>query len=235
MSPGAGEGRASRAAARVSGFLGSLFGGFRGFGVFSVAVAGAVFFARFVHGFEPIRQWLFWRYSGAALGAAFWALACLCVGHRLLRRVIGLPLGFADELALAFPLGMTVFGVGMFLLGLAGALGWFTLVAWPLVLIFAGRASFFSTVRRFVRHHRSRSRDRGVPAGWVPLSLAGALGLLFLYYPLLSPATFNHDTRWYHMAMAEHYVREGGMGAAPSERRREARERVGPSAPCPAV
>jgi hypothetical protein len=186
----------------------------RTIGIGLVSLAGIATFLGVVHGFYPVQHWLFWRYAGAAFAASAWGVACLAAGHRTLRWVLRVPLRFADEIALAFPLGVAIFGYGIFLLGLAHALGWVTFVLLPLAMLLSGRP-LYRSVRRFSSHLRHRGMTQRVPTRWLALAAAATVGFLFIYYPLLAPRTFNHDARWYHLAMSEHYAAMGAVARFP--------------------
>ena len=161
----------------------------------------------------PVQEWLFWRY------AAYWALmflltaACLSVGHRISTLLSPRRAPIGEHLVTSFALGMFTFFLGMFIGGVAGLWQpWFAVV-WPLLLFAAGAAPTFRYGRRLVRHIRwLRSRPRPARSPWrLPILGFGLISLVALYFVTITPANISYDARWYHLAIAEHYVSIGGI------------------------
>jgi hypothetical protein len=169
-------------------------------------------------GHYPLDKWLFWIYLEIWTLCGFWALACLAGGHAVLRRVVGPSLPLRQQALYAFAIGVLAFALGIFFIGLAHGLNAVTFFAWPAVMIAAGGRTFWRSGRRAVRHIRwARARpglSRSSPAGYALFAL-GALGVLALYLNVLTPHNLAYDSRWYHIAVAEHYAADHAVARFP--------------------
>jgi hypothetical protein len=177
-----------------------------------VLVLAIALFGRIVGQHYAIGRWLVWRYLGCGAGAILWGVACLALGHWLLRRAIALPLRFADELALAFPLGAFAFGLLQFGLGLVGLLSKVSFFLLPAAALALGGRGLATTCRRLRRHLAAKQNGRWrVPVAWLALAAAATLGLALVYFPVLEPSAYGYDARWYHLPLAEHYAAGGAI------------------------
>jgi hypothetical protein len=188
-------------------------------GIFLVPLlllGAAAYFARFVHGFYPIQQWLFWRYAGYWLLCALWSAACLSVGHLTLHRLLRRPLPLLEHLATSFAVGVFEFSTAMNLAGFFKLYNVALFVALPLVLLGAGFLPLKRYLTRALRHLRFR-RARAAPAPlWTYAALAfGLLGSCMVYFLILTPDNIQFDARWKHLALAEDYVATGGIRRFP--------------------
>ncbi|HEX2877845.1 MAG TPA: hypothetical protein VHP33_41635 [Polyangiaceae bacterium] len=174
-----------------------------------LACALAVGFLGFVHLFYPLWDWLFFRYL------AYFAVAGVCLtssglaGHFVLKRVLGLRLPRHEHVVQSLAVGLFGFTLGWFALGIARCWSPLSALLWPLIYAAPGltclreRGSWL----RWLRAHG--------PVRVSGLGLAGAalglLGLVLVYLPLIHPNNLTFDARFYHQALAEHYVAEQGI------------------------
>ena len=175
--------------------------------------AGALVLALVVNYHRPTTSWLFFHYARAiALGTVF-ALSCLIVGHSALLRVLGRVLPLAEHVAVAFPLGVLVFFLASFLFGVCGLYGLPFFILCPCLLIALGWRDFSRTIARLRRHlARCDFRVRATPLHAAILAF-GCVGVLLVWFPILTPQNASYDARWYHLPIAEHYVAQGRITA----------------------
>lgn len=170
--------------------------------------AGAILYR--IHLEYPIQRWLLLAVFGQIALALYWALSCLSGGLALIQL---LRLGHLEprlRCVIAFPLGVLAFGWFVFLTAAAGLLhaGFFW---WgPLVFLLLGALQ----LRRLTRSLRRLRLPRFSPLE-TSLICFGVLGLLWVYLPLLTPHNIQHDSRWYHLPIAQQYATSGGLGHFP--------------------
>jgi hypothetical protein len=107
-----------------------------------------------------------------------------------------------------------LFALAVFLVGVCHGLGRASFWAIPGVLLAAGLPRCLRDARRIVpRLARHWARPRAT--GLLPVLATGfgAVGLLLVYLPVLVTENVAYDSRWYHLAIAEHYVAAGRIGA----------------------
>jgi hypothetical protein len=165
----------------------------------------------------PIRDWLFFRYAGYWILSLLFAAACFSSGHAVVVRVLGgrvLPL--FEHLAVSFAAGVYVFALGSMLGGVLHAYGGVFFFALPLVLVAAGARPSFRYARRAARHLGGAWRRSTRPPAWSLLVHGfGLVSLLLVYFALLTPNNVAFDSRWYHLALAEHYALTGAVQRSP--------------------
>jgi hypothetical protein len=183
--------------------------GWRRFAVPAAAVVGLGLAAWQLDTHYPIGHWLFWVYLQIWLLVTFWAAACVAAGDAILRRTRGLVFPLGEHLLYAFAIGLLAFTTGIFVIGLFGGLGPVTFVLWPLAMLASGVVPLARFGRRVLRRLRSARARPGVPRRALTdyaIFFFGAVGVLALYLDLLTPANLGYDSRWYHLAIAEHYA-----------------------------
>jgi hypothetical protein len=181
-----------------------------------VLIAAGVVFLRFVNRFYPIEKWLFWRYAAAWLVALSLCLSALSAGYRIVKMLVPglLPLG--ERILFSFSVGLVLFGTGWFLLGLVGLYNVWSFILYPIALFLTGAGPLFRFARSYKRHaYKSGRTRRGLSALEYTLLSFGTLALGWLYLAVLTPLNTSFDARWYHMAIAEHYVASGGVTRFP--------------------
>ncbi len=185
----------------------------RRIGAAAVLAFAFVFFGHTVSGHRPIGDWLFWTYLQAWSLSLFWSLACLSTGFLLVQRLLGNRLPYLERIAFAFPTGVFAFFVAMFVLGLLGWYGPALFAILPIAMLAAGALPLWRTTRRWWGHV-SFLRARQPPTSpWVYAGWALALLVLaMLYFVVLTPSNIAFDSRWKHLAIAEHYAAQGFVG-----------------------
>ncbi|MCU0687707.1 MAG: hypothetical protein MUF34_36610, partial [Polyangiaceae bacterium] len=175
--------------------------------VLAACLLATGFYARVVNDHSPIKQWLVWTYLVCWGVAALFAASCFAAGHRLLLRLVGPSLPVLEHLACAFPLGVLLFQLLVFLAGLAGLLGPATFYGVPLVLLSYGAVPAARSLAGWWRHvgRPGKVFAKASPAASLAVA-AGAVGVGLLWFQLLTPENVAYDARWYHLPIAEHYV-----------------------------
>ncbi|MEO6603463.1 MAG: hypothetical protein ABIQ16_26505 [Polyangiaceae bacterium] len=189
-----------------------LAGRYRELLVALVLVGSALLFANFVNGIYPAKEWLFWRYATYWLCSLTCVAACFGAGAATLRllKLRGLPT--FEVLSIAFAVGLFEFELSMFVAGwlhLYRAALFFVL---PLLFLGLTHPDLFALWRRLEQRRRLLGRHTR-PLGAVGLlAIAfGFVGLLAVYFLILSPENVQFDSRWKHLALAEDYVAYGGV------------------------
>lgn len=167
-------------------------------------------FLGFVSLFYPLHDWLFFRYL------AYFATAGVCLassglaGHFLLKRVLGLRLPRHEHIVQALAVGLFGFTLGWFALGIVRCWTPLTAVLWPLLYGAPGLLMFTRERRSWRRWLRAHGAPRLSGLG-LAVGALGLLGLVLVYLPLIHPNNLTFDARFYHQALAEHYVAERGI------------------------
>ncbi|HEY5283184.1 MAG TPA: hypothetical protein VIM14_10380 [Polyangia bacterium] len=180
--------------------------------VLAVAALGIALTLWFLNRAQPLEDWLFWRFAGIYGLVLFFGLACLCSGHALLAWPCSKdPMVIGERLLLDMAAGVLLFATGTFLVGIVHGLGSFYFWLLPSALLVAGAPLLVRDgVGMLSELRRARSRIRHPPSLATNLAIGfGAIGLLLVYLPLLTPDNVAFDASWYHLAIAEHYVAAG--------------------------
>ena len=194
----------------------TLFQRLRTYLILLVASVGIAFTLRFMHALEPIQEWMFWRFGLVYGIATIFALACLSAGHAAMGHLVKTdPLPARERLLFDLVAGVLIFATATFLVGLAHGLGAIYFFGLPVAMILLSAKAVIRDIRRVApRYRRHLQRARQAPALLPALAVGfGAIGLLVLYLPLLTTQNVSFDARWYHLAIAEHYVAAGAIGA----------------------
>lgn len=161
----------------------------------------------------PLRSWLFVQLIQYWGLAAYWLTACIASGAGVLSLLPRLPLTQLERAVVGGPIGMVLFALAIFLSGLAGLLNAGTFVAVPLLLIVIGFIPLRRSLARLVRHRRALRRlatkPRSAAVGLV--ATLGAVGLVAVYLPIITPQNIQHDARWYHLTIAQQYASQGAV------------------------
>lgn len=169
-----------------------------------------------VHGHYPIRHWLFWLYLQYWLFALAFVLVCLSSGLLVVRALGPRHLPLLERLVFSMAVGVLVFFTVMFLGGLAKLYGPVFAIAMPVLLFASGAWPLFVELRRARRHLAGARRRARRVSVWHGLAAAlGLVGLVMVYVTILTPDNAAYDSRWYHLALPEHYVAAGGITRFP--------------------
>jgi hypothetical protein len=171
-------------------------------------VVEAVILLWWVNQHYAVSEWLFWKYAAIWAVCLTWAVACASVGHLILRR---LNFPFREHLLMSLATGVLTFGVGVFVGGILHLLGPVFFCAWPILMGAPGFLSFFRYARRGFAHLQAIRRRAGVYRTHTALFVFGCVCVLMLYVNILLPANIAYDSRWYHLAMPEHYAAAHGI------------------------
>ena len=165
----------------------------------------------------PLQHWLFFRYSVYWLLALLFSAACLSTGYATLRLLLPRPIPAREALVLSFAVGVYEYFLGMTAGGLLHIYSAAFFVCLPLVMVAVGLRPLVRLGRRASRHLRAARRRAITPlSSWVVwFTVFGAVGLFLVYFPILTPDNAAFDARWKHLAVAEHYVAEHGIGRFP--------------------
>lgn len=174
------------------------------------ALAGSTYvLAGIFHEQSPLQNWLFWRYAGVWLCCAAFAAACFSVGNLIVHHLSEADEPKTGHFTLSFAAGVFAF---FLLTSLAGFLHGFGKVSFVLI-----PAALFAVGAKQLWRDLPRLRESARSGGWAlsPVEVAafalGALGLTVIYLNVLVPDNASYDTRWYHLAIAEHYAAAGGI------------------------
>jgi len=177
----------------------------------ALGAAFAIFWVEGTH--YPIREWLLLRVCGYWALALYWGVGCLAIGVELLDRIAPRQYRVWEKPFVGFALGVATFAVLVFVVGLAGKLSRTFFWVTPGFLTGAGYPSLSRLVRRLVPLLRAaRFRPSRVELAAL---LFGAVGLLLVYVPILTPHNVQHDARWYHLTIAQQYAAAGAITRFP--------------------
>lgn len=178
-----------------------------------VSLVLLVFWVRFLDRTYAVKDWFFWDLLKIWGYLAFLSVACGGVGATALERLGSFentsPLA---RLALALPLGLVVFALGMYLGGALTVLGPVFAIVWPALMLAVGAPALVRAWRAFASEDPPRL---GTPV--LLVIVAGGACVLFLMVQALSPNTLNYDATWTHVVIAQNYAREGRLLANPGD------------------
>ncbi|HET9932813.1 MAG TPA: hypothetical protein VFQ35_19050 [Polyangiaceae bacterium] len=181
----------------------------RSLGVILALGAALAIFLSQVNKHYLIEEWLFWHYASYWLVCLAWVACVFGIGELLLRRVFRLELPFLERMLTTFALGSLGFYFATFLLGVCQGYRPIAFFLLPIVLIALAQKEYPAIWRRCVRVFRARPMKRS-PYRFLGVAF-GFIGLLMVYFLVLTPDNIQFDSRWKHMALAEDYAAHGGI------------------------
>jgi hypothetical protein len=177
----------------------------------------AVFLAGWLHQSRPQCFW----FVRTLATIWFWQLvlsaSCLAAGHWAVARWIpARERGRLETLAIAFPTGVAIFVLGMYVGGFLHLFGPVFAVAWPAILLIASAPA---TCRAWIAARQRGGLTPALHLKGLPLvaSLFGLLALGLLYLGAMTPAAVNYDAAWMHLVIAQEYARAGHIVAFPGD------------------
>jgi len=162
-----------------------------------------------VHLQYPIGEWLIWRYCGYWCLSLLWVGACLGLGLRLLDAFRFAELRSDERWVFGMALGILSFGMVMLLLGFVGLWSSWAFVLLPSTFLAIGRRELADSISACGRWLGQTDTQHRLAASAVVV--AGVVGAILIYLPILSPRNIGFDARWYHLAIAEQYAVRGGI------------------------
>lgn len=176
------------------------------------AVSGLCAYSVAFNRHYPISEWLLVRVLAYWALTLYWGIGCLAGGLVLVSRVAPRQYRPTEVPFVAFPLGVLAFAITTFVAALIGRLNTVFFAAAPGVFVAIGWAKLLGFARR--------ARGAGfVPRSWTHwdvLAVAfGAVGLVLVYVPILTPHNLQHDARWYHLPIAQQYASLHGAARFP--------------------
>src|SRR5579863_5302289 len=188
----------------------------------AIGLGGAVFLAGWLHQRRAECFWFVRMLGTIWLWQLVLSASCLAAGHWAVERWIpARARGRLDTLAIAFPVGVAIFVVGMYVGGFLHLFGPVFAVAWPALLLIAGAPAARRAWRRACVGN-AQTKDgllslvdlKGLPL--IP-SLFGLLALGLLYLGAMTPSAVNYDSAWMHLVIAQEYARAGHIVAFPGD------------------
>jgi hypothetical protein len=179
-------------------------------------VTAAAVLERSVRSHYPIERWLFWRYTQYWVVGILFSLVSTSGGFFALRWLGPRHLPLRERLIFSMAVGVLIFFVGMFLLGIAGLYGTAAAIAWPLALGASGLWPLYKYLARARPHLAgARARAKRWTVAQVVAMALGLVGLVMVYVNILTPDNISYDSRWYHLALPEHYAAAKGLYRSP--------------------
>ena len=187
----------------------------------ALGLGAAVFLAGWVQQGRPEAFWFARRLATIWFWQLVQSASCVAAGHWAVSRWIpARERGRLETLALAFPVGVVLFVLGMYVGGFLRLFGPVFAVAWPAVLLIASAPA---TLRAWSSARAAASKQGGllplVDLRGLPLvaSLLGLLALGLLYLGAMTPAAVNYDSAWMHLVIAQEYARAGHIIGFPGD------------------
>ena len=179
-------------------------------------IAAAVLLQHQLRPHYPVERWLFWRYAQYWLVGLVFSLVCTSGGFLAVWKIGPGTLPLRERLLLSMAVGVLLFFFGMFVGGLFGLYGTAFAIAWPAVLGLSGAWPLYKYLKR-ARPHLAGAAGRArrwSRAQLVAIALGG-IGLVMVYVNILTPDNISYDSRWYHLAVPEHYAAAKGIYRSP--------------------
>lgn len=179
-----------------------------------LAIWAAIYLAEWLGRSQPVSKWFFWDLGTIWLWNLYLSAACVVAGQRVVRTLLPSDQRTALEtVALAFPVGLVLFVMGMYAGGFLGLYGRVFALGLPLLMLVAGARSAVQAWKDSARE-RQTLQLRGLP---LVFSVLGLLLVGVIYLGCMSPDAINYDASWVHMVIAQDYAREGRIVAFPGD------------------
>ncbi len=175
-------------------------------------VAATALFLWVVHRHEPIGGWLLLRYLRAGAWASLFGLAALSSGYAVVRRLWP-AVSLSERLVVGFGVGLVLFFLAWFGVGLAGLFHPLSAVLLPTALIALGARPLVRDLRRVARGMGAGRPPRAAARSNLEraLLLAGFAAIGLLWLATLNPKNASFDTIWYHLGLGEQFAAVGGI------------------------
>jgi hypothetical protein len=182
----------------------------------AVGAAAALVLAPILGHSYPVSGWLAWP----VLTIWFWqivlAASCVCFGEFILTAVLKCqPQSELETIALAAPVGVVSFTMGMYVGGFLGLYGPLFAISLPVTMLGVSLPVVVTRVRKLIGRPASAAEPRSTLV-WILWGF-GVVMLAFLYLGIFSPDSLGYDATWNHMVTAQDYAREGRIVPLPGD------------------
>lgn len=182
-----------------------------------VVFAAAVFLAWFTNHRQPLETRLVLPYAAFWTATIAWVICCTSIGHAALRLLPAAHLSFRERLLFDFAVGVLLFAVGLFVVGLFGLLGPAFYFVYPFALGAVGVAFSAADMRRAWSHFRADRKGIYLRPSVIQTAalVLGTLGFTIVYLSIMVPENVAFDARSYHLPIAEHFAAGRRIGKFP--------------------
>jgi hypothetical protein len=194
----------------------SIPNGVRALGAGAIGVGGAIFFANFLDRTHKLKDWFAFDLAKIWLWEIFLWTAVISTGTLVVQKLVpDRDRSRLETLAFAYPVGVIVFVLGMYLGGFLHLLGPVFAVALPALMLAAGAPN----ARAAWQRARATGTMPRLSLTGLPLiaTVFGVLLLGLMYLGAMSPDAINYDATWYHLVIAQDTAREGHIVGFPGD------------------
>jgi len=178
----------------------------------AVCAGGTVLYLTVLGRHYPVDTWLSWRLGALYGWLALFCIASVSAGSAVLERLLpGVRLARLEALVLSMAVGVVTFAFGMYV---GGALAWFGPYFAVLLSLTMGLLGSPS-LRRLLAATKADSVRPSF--GGTAAHAAGFIGVLLIYFCVMTPEAINYDATWSHLTVAQDYAREGRLVAFPAD------------------
>ncbi|MBK7865297.1 MAG: hypothetical protein IPJ65_43210 [Archangiaceae bacterium] len=165
---------------------------------------------------QPLSGWFIFELAKLWFWSLFLCAACVSVGCVVVGRLISrAQRTLLETVALAFPVGLVIFVLGMYGLGFLHLLRPVFAVLWPTVMLLVGLPSAHA---EWSSEYPTAGLSAPPLVGFSLVArVAGVLALGALYLGAMTPDAINYDATWVHMVIAQDYAREGRIVPFPGD------------------
>src|SRR6478672_1667249 len=188
----------------------------RSLGACAIGIWAAVFLANWFDRSHRLKDWIIFDFAKIYLWELFLWSAVISTGALVVHKLVpNRERSRLETLAHAYPVGVIVFVMGMYLGGFLHVLGPVYAVVLPAAMLAAGAPHARAVWQRW---NATGSVPRLSLTG-LPLiaSVFGVLLLGLMYLGAMSPDAINYDATWYHMVIAQDTARAGHIIGFPGD------------------
>jgi hypothetical protein len=181
-----------------------------------IALAGAIFLANWLDRSQHLSGWFFIDLATIWLWQLYLTAALVSTGALVVNKLLPDPdRTRLETIAYAYPVGVVVFVLAMYLGGFLHLFGPVFAVALPTLMLAAGLPHAWSAWQKA----RAAGTLPRLSLTGLPLvcSVVGVLLLGVLYLGAMSPDAINYDASWMHLVIAQDYAREGHIVGFPGD------------------
>jgi len=182
----------------------------------AIGLGGALFFAQFLDNRHKLKDWVVFDLATIWTWQVFLSAALVSTGALVVHKLLpDRDRTRLETFAFAYPVGVVVFVLGMYLGGFLHLLGPVFAVALPTLMLAAGAPH----ARRAWQRARATGTFPRLSLTGLPLvaSVAGLLLLGILYLGAMTPDAINYDAGWMHLVIAQDTAREGHIIGFPGD------------------